>query len=312
MNTFSGCKREGYDMRTFIEEFKNHLKYERNCSCHTIRNYISDLHQFEAHLMKFHGAQTITPDIDKLTVRRYLASLQKTNSKTSMGRKLSAIRTFYSFLVREGVLESNPLKAVATPRAGKKLPKFFSIDDIFRLMDSTHGNKKLIVRDRAILELLYSSGLRVGELVSLDINDIDLSAGMVIVLGKGGKERMIPVGEKAREAVKSYLDKRDSLTGSDNQGEALFLNYRGDRLTERSVARILTKYLRKAGVPGKGSPHTLRHSFATHLLDAGADLRGIQELLGHANLSTTQKYTHITTDRLMEVYDTAHPRARKS
>ena len=298
-------------MKKYIEKFKNHLKYERNCSSHTIRNYISDLNQFETYMKKNQGRESVDLNIDKLAARRYLASLQRINSKSTIGRKLAAVRSFYSFLVREGVLDLNPLKAVATPKAGKKLPKFFSVDDIFRIMNSIKGNKLLIARDSAMLELLYSSGLRVGELVELDIGDVDLSAGIVTVLGKGGKERMIPVGQKALMAIKKYINKRDLSGRKYSHNNALFLNYRGNRLTARSVARILAKYLAGAGISGKGSPHTLRHSFATHLLDAGADLRGIQELLGHANLSTTQKYTHITTDRLMEIYDKAHPRAKK-
>jgi integrase/recombinase XerC len=228
-----------------------------------------------------------------------------------VGRKLASIRSFYRFLVREGLLESNPLEGIATPKAEKRLPKFFSVDDIFRLMDAATGDKSAIARDKAILELLYSSGLRVSELESLNLNELDLSEGMVKVMGKGRKERMIPVGNKALEAVREYLKYRDSF-GRVRDEKALFLNCRGGRLTSRSVARIVDKYLRRAGVAGHGSPHTLRHSFATHLLDAGADLRGIQELLGHASLSTTQKYTHITTDKLMEVYDKAHPRAKKN
>lgn len=304
-------QKEKLALKKYIEKFKEHLEYEKNSSPHTIRNYISDLNQFEAYMIKFHGQNNINLNIDKLTVRRYLASLQKINSKSSIGRKLAAVRSFYSFLVKEGLLDLNPLKAVATPKVGKKLPKFFSIDDIFRIMDATNEDKLLIARDRAMLELLYSSGLRVGELVGLNINDIDLSVEIVTVLGKGGKERMIPVGQTALDAVKKYINKRDLSGSKYSHHNALFLNYRGNRLTARSVARILTKYLVKAGIPAKGSPHTLRHSFATHLLDAGADLRGIQELLGHANLSTTQKYTHITTDRLMEAYDKAHPRAKK-
>lgn len=299
-------------LEEYIRSFERHLRFEKNCSPHTVRNYISDLMQYERFLSGCERPGKGGVDTDQLTIRGYLASLQKSNSRSSIGRKLAAIRTFYRFLVREGVLDSNPLEGVATPRMKKRLPKFFSVDDIFRLMDAASGEKPLIVRDRAILELLYSSGLRVGELAALGIDDIDIRGGMVKVLGKGGKERMIPVGGKALDAIGDYLKLRESMSAGIKDRSALFLNYRGGRLTSRSVARIVDKYLRMGGVPGKGSPHTLRHSFATHLLDAGADLRGIQELLGHASLSTTQKYTHITTDRLMEVYDKAHPRAKKS
>ncbi|MBE9505057.1 MAG: tyrosine recombinase XerC [Proteobacteria bacterium] len=298
-------------MRTYIESFKRHLKDEMNCSPHTIRNYVSDLLQYEIFLIDTDSSSRNTfMEVDHLTIRRYLADLHVKNSRSSVGRKLASIRSFYRFLVREGLLESNPLEGIATPKAEKRLPKFFSVDDIFRLIEAAKGEKSTIARDKAILELLYSSGLRVSELESLNLNEIDLSEGMVKVMGKGRKERMIPVGNKALEAVSEYLKCRNSF-GHVRDEKALFLNCRGGRLTSRSVARIVDKYLRRAGVAGHGSPHTLRHSFATHLLDAGADLRGIQELLGHASLSTTQKYTHITTDKLMEVYDKAHPRAKK-
>lgn len=294
------------DMNEYIENFKKHLHFEMNSSPHTIRNYISDLKQFE----KFLSDNNLGLQLDQLAVRKFLALLQKKNTKTTTGRKLASIKSFYRFLVREGILETNPMEGIATPKAEKKLPTFFSVDDVFRLMDSPKSEKNLAVRDKAILELLYSSGLRVSEMTGLDVDSIDLSGGMVKVLGKGRKERMVPVGGKALTSIAEYFSIREELKKG-NEEKALFLNFRGKRLTQRSVARIVEKYLRKAGIPGKGSPHTLRHSFATHLLDAGADLRGIQELLGHASLSTTQKYTHISMDKLMEVYDKAHPRAKK-
>lgn len=298
-------------MRTCIESFKRHLKDEMNYSPHTIRNYISDLLQYERFLSgSDSSSHDISREVDHLSIRRYLAALHGKNSRSSVGRKLASLRSFYRFLVREGLLKNNPFEGIATPRAEKRLPRFFSVDDIFRLMDAPKGGNPAIARDRAILELLYSSGLRVSELVNLNLNEVDLSGGMVRVLGKGRKERLIPVGSKALEAVRDYL-KCTRFSGHVTEEKALFLNLRGGRLTARSVARIVEKYLIRAGVAGRGSPHTLRHSFATHLLDAGADLRGIQELLGHASLSTTQKYTHISTDKLMEVYDKAHPRAKK-
>lgn len=291
----------------YIERFTKYLKYEKNFSHHTVRNYLSDLDQYRNYLKE----QALEIDIDQLAIRRYLALLQKKNTKTSTGRKLAAIKCFYKYLRREEIIETNPFEGVATPKAEKRLPGFFSVDDIFRLMDAPRSNKPLVVRDRAILELLYSSGLRAEELAGLDIEHIDMTGGMIKVIGKGNKERRVPVGGKALEAINAYHESR--IAGGDAaKSGPLFLNYRGERLTTRSIARIVKKYLMKAGIPGKGSPHTLRHSFATHLLDAGADLRGIQELLGHASLSTTQKYTHITTDKLMEVYDKAHPRAKKS
>ncbi|MDH3974973.1 MAG: tyrosine recombinase XerC [Deltaproteobacteria bacterium] len=294
-------------MEKYIERFTKHLKYEKNFSHHTIRNYLSDLDQYNNYL----NDEGLEIDMDPLAIRRYLALLQKKNTKSSTGRKLAAIKCFYRYLSREEIIETSPFEGIATPRAEKKLPGFFSVDDIFRLMDAPRSEKPLVVRDRAILELIYASGLRAEELVRLDICNIDMAAGMIKVIGKGNKERRLPVGGKALEAINAYCESRIA-GGGDAKNGPLFLNYRGERLTTRSIARIVKKYLLKAGIPGNGSPHTLRHSFATHLLDAGADLRGIQELLGHSSLSTTQKYTHITTDKLMEVYDKAHPRAKKS
>ena len=288
-----------------IEDFEAYLKYERNCSSHTVRNYLSDIRQYLAFLKARNIEVT---GVDRLTLRSWLADLQRSISKNSAGRKVASVRSFYRYLVRERVLESSPMEEVSSPKTEKRLPKFLSVDDVFRLMDSPKTDKKLVTRDRAILELLYSSGLRVSELTGLDLDDLDLNGGMVRVLGKGRKERMVPVGGMAEKALHAYMEARDS---SGSEGAALFLNYKGERLTPRSVARIVEKYLRRGGIAGTASPHTLRHSFATHLLDSGADLRGIQELLGHASLSTTQKYTHITTDKLMEVYDKAHPRAKK-
>jgi len=291
----------------YIERFTKHLKYERNFSHHTIRNYLSDLDHYNNYL----HAQELNINVDQLAIRRYLALLQKNNAKSSTGRKLAAIKCFYRYLAREKLIDSNPFEGIATPKAEKRLPKFFSVDDIFRLMDAPRSDKLLVLRDKAILELLYSSGLRAEELAQLDICDVDMTEGMIKVIGKGNKERRVPVGGKALEAINNYYESKIA-SGQETKEGALFLNYRGERLTTRSIARIVKKYLLKAGIPGIGSPHTLRHSFATHLLDAGADLRGIQELLGHSSLSTTQKYTHITTDKLMEVYDKAHPRAKKS
>lgn len=299
-------------MMNHVENFKRHLKDEVNYSPHTIRNYMSDLLQYSKFLADNNSSsQNNLLTVDHLAIRRYLANLHRKNSRNSVGRKLASIRRFYTYLIREGVIESNPLEGIATPKVEKKLPKFFSVDDIFRLMDSPKGKKEMISRDRAILELLYSSGLRVSELVGLDLQNVDFSTEMVKVLGKGRKERIIPVGSKAIDALNEYLKVRNIAENVTDE-RAIFLNHRGGRLTARSVARLVDKYLKRAGVPGHGSPHTLRHSFATHLLDGGADLRGIQELLGHACLSTTQKYTHITTDKLMAVYDSAHPRAKKN
>ena len=293
-------------MQELIKKFREHLALEKGFSPHTVRNYMSDLAQFAGFLEE----NSLGIDPDPVSIRRYIAILSRKNEKSSIGRKLASLRRFYRYLVREGILTGNPLEGVATPKTKKEIPKVFSVDSIFSLLDVSTGKKPLSLRDKAILELLYSSGLRVSELTGLDTINIDLSSGMVRVLGKGNKERMVPVGSKAIEALRAYLDVREAF-GKERDETALFLNFRGKRLTVRSVDRIVKKYIRKAAIPGTGSPHTLRHSFATHLLDGGADLRGIQELLGHSSLSTTQKYTHITTGRLMEVYDKAHPRARK-
>jgi integrase/recombinase XerC len=252
--------------------------------------------------------------IDHLTIRLYLGHLyqDKRIKRTSVVRKLATLRTFFRYLKREGIIEKNPAKLVATPKGGKDLPHALTVDEAFRLLDAPNAHNPLGSRDRAILELLYSSGLRVGELTSLTLDDVDLGGGIVRVMGKGGKERLVPIGSKAVEALRSYLERRGELK---KEGESptpyLFLNRRGGRLTPRSVARMITTYRLRGGIATEASPHTFRHSFATHLLDAGADLRGIQELLGHASLSTTQKYTHVSSAKLMEVYDRTHPRARK-
>ncbi len=247
--------------------------------------------------------------IDHVMVRSYLGSLYKKNRKSSIARKLASIRSFLKFLVRERVISANPAQLVSTPRQGKSIPVALSVDDAFRLVESAGRGSIRDRRDRAILETLYSSGLRVGELVGLNVDTVDLDLGVVRVMGKGRKERIVPLGSKAVTALTSYLERRGEFVRVTGKEEALFLNARGRRLTARSVARIVGKYARQCGLPKLVSPHSLRHTFATHLLDGGADLRGIQELLGHASLSTTQKYTHVGIDRLIDVYDRAHPRS---
>jgi integrase/recombinase XerC len=234
-------------------------------------------------------------------------SLHKQNKKSTIGRKLAALRTFFRYLVREGVLRLNPGELVATPKQEKYLPRTLTVDESFALMEQGGGAGLLARRDRAIVETLYSCGLRVSELTGLNVGSVDLREGLVRVLGKGRKERIVPIGRKAREALEEYLAAR----GNPADEEPLFLNQRGGRLTPRSVERNLKVQLLKAGILKDATPHALRHSFATHLLDGGADLRAIQELLGHASLSTTQKYTQVSVDHLMHVYDQAHPRSRK-
>ena len=296
-------------MVKLLEQFEKHLLVERNLSVHTRKAYLADLRMFQGFARQTlgEGGKPLIGQIDQLLLRRYLAQLHKTYSKTSIGRKLAALRTFFRYLVREGVLEVNPGELVGTPRQEKYLPKTLSIDEIFALLERKVSNDPLQQRDRAIYELLYSSGLRVGELVALNLEGIDFDQGLVRVLGKGNKERLVPIGRKALEALQDYLATRTESGSS----HPLFLNHRGGRLTPRSVQRHLKTRLLRAGILKDATPHALRHTFATHLLDSGADLRAIQELLGHSSLSTTQKYTQVSMQHLADVYDKAHPRSRK-
>lgn len=299
-------------MHRLIARFCRHLEVERNLSPHTLRAYRQDLEEFHRLLREDLGGEDGTTHvaverIDTLLLRRYLARLHKRNGKTTIGRKLSAVRSFFRYLVRQGELEVNPAETMATPKRDHYLPKVLTVDEVFALIKAADGGEPLTLRDRAILELFYSSGLRVGELAALDVGHLDLREGLVRVRGKGDKERIVPVGRPACRALGRYLAER----GAPEHEQPLFLNYRGGRLSSRSIERNLKKWLLRAGIIKDASPHALRHSFATHLLDGGADLRAIQELLGHASLSTTQKYTQVSLDRLMEVYDQAHPRGRK-
>jgi integrase/recombinase XerC len=295
-------------MQAWIDRFQQYLAVERNVSKHTCAAYRRDLAEFREFLAGHGGVDAaVLSRIDHLLLRRYLAELHKRNQRTSIARKLSALRTFFRYLVREGVLTANPAEVMATPKRNRYLPKTLSVDEASALMERGHGVTTLALRDRAILELLYSSGLRVSELTGLNVEGLDLRENLVRVLGKGNKERIVPVGAKAHAALAAYLEAR-GLVGDE---APLFVNHRGGRLTPRSVQRHLKTRLLKAGVLKDISPHALRHSFATHLLDGGADLRAIQELLGHASLSTTQRYTQVSVDQLMAVYDKAHPRSRK-
>lgn len=288
-----------------INAFSGYLETERNVSPHTLAAYNSDLAQWLAFVSSEKGDAVTAGEIDHLLLRRYLAGLSKTTKKSSIGRKLAAIRSFFRFLLRRGVITKNPAELIATPKKEQRLPFHLDIDQATSLMEAPDEEQQHARRDRAILELLYSSGLRVSELTGLNIGEIDLTAGMVRVMGKGGKERIVPVGRRALEALSAYLEERSDV----QNGAALFLNTRGQRINRRSVARIVDAHVLRIAAFKRISPHTLRHTFATHLLEGGADLRAIQELLGHASLSTTQKYTHVGIDRLMEVYDKAHPKA---
>ncbi|MFN3396791.1 MAG: tyrosine recombinase XerC [Thermodesulfovibrionales bacterium] len=289
-------------MKEYIDKFIKYLEIERGFSLHTLRAYKKDLEIFSEFV------ESQPEKIEPIDVRGFIAEqINSGLNKTSAGRRLAAVRSFFRFLHREGYIKSNPAKVVSTPKRPKMLPKFLTVDDVFSLIEKPEGIGFMVARDKAILELLYSSGIRVSELSGLDMGDIDLREGLVKVKGKGRKERIVPVGSKAIEAIRSYLVERMLLK---KREKALFLNRNGSRLTERSIRRIVVKYARMVLIDGRIGPHTLRHTFATHLLQAGADLRTIQELLGHSSLSTTQKYTHLDVTHLMEVYDKTHPLAR--
>jgi integrase/recombinase XerC len=286
-----------------IDNFLDYLRAERAVSPYTLKAYTQDLKEFSAFVDKK------PKNIDNLDIRTFLASLYHRNlKKSSISRKLASIRSFFKYLHREGHVKSNPAKLVSSPKVPKNLPKFLTIDEVFSLVETPKGETFKPTRDKAMIELLYSCGLRVSELTSLDISDLDIKETIIRVKGKGKKERIMPIGTKAMEAIKNYLPERISLK---KKSPGLFLNNRGGRLTQRSVRRILVHYSRMINLTGDLSPHTLRHTFATHLLHEGADLRSIQELLGHSSLSTTQKYTHLDIRQLTEVYDKAHPMAKK-
>ena len=294
-------------MQKHIFDFLTYLRNERNVSPHTVRSYHSDLEQ----LSIFLGDKDLSA-VDHQTLRRFIAHLMQVDvKKSSIARKLSAIRTFFRYLNREGILTSNPARLVATPRREQRLPSVLTADDAIRLMESpkakTPADHDAMLRDRAVLETLYSTGIRASELIGMNREDIDRHDSLVRIRGKGRRERIVPIGTKALEAIDAYLGRLD---GSSDVA-AVFLGPSGKRLTARTVQRILENHRKQLGLLQKASPHTLRHSFATHLLESGADLRAIQELLGHASLSTTQRYTHVNLDSLMEVYDKAHPKARK-
>lgn len=314
-------------MEDGIRAFVTFLELERGASRETIRGYQSDLRQFLSFLKTLWPVQTTPPkpeDIDALTIRRYLAWLdQKKEKKSSLARKLAALRSLYRFLVREGRTDSNPAAQVRTPRLGSRLPKVLTKDEANNLMEFPEGDTVKVARDRALLETLYSTGARVSEVVGIDLEDIDLEEGVVHLSGKGKKERIVPIGQVATGAIQEYKELAQTQPGQEHrnmraqshllrgrrgQGTPLFTNNRGGRLSARTVERLVKKY--SVHLPGGAiTPHALRHSFATHLLDEGADLRVIQEMLGHVSLATTQKYTHVATDRLMDVYDRAHPRS---
>lgn len=296
-------------MDKYLRSFEDYLSSERNYSKHTIKAYLTDIKEFGVVLKEMNLLSEDNIDfanLDETPIRVYVSKLYNKNKKVSISRKLASIRAFFEFLIRGGHMKSNSAKLVPTPKGEKKLPTFLTVDEAIKLVETPGSENAFEARDRAILELLYSCGLRVSELVGINLGDLDLNSMSVKVLGKGNKERLVPLGSKACDAINTYLSQRLDLKPKDDQ---LFVNSRGGRLTSRSVDRIIKKYAALAGIPKNISPHVLRHTFATHLLGGGADLRAIQEMLGHSSLSTTQRYTHTSIEKLMEIYDKTHPRA---
>lgn len=303
-------------MDKLIARFVRYLQYERNASPHTIRNYQSDLEQFRVFLSEGDPNAPVNLDsIDALRIRGFLAHLfSNEKKKTSIARKLAAVRAFFKFLTRENILSANPSSTVSTPKLDKTLPRIMTEEEMNTFLDqvskAAQSREPAILRDRAILELLYASGLRVSELVGLDLRAVNFGEGMVLVRGKGNRERIVPFGSKAKQALTEYLPSREKiLMDAKKSSNAVFLNMHGGRLTTRSVDRLVKAYVRTMGPNVKVSPHSLRHAFASHLLTEGADLRAIQEMLGHKSLGTTQKYTQVSIKQLIEVYDKAHPKA---
>lgn len=305
-----------YMLDEHLTQFIQHLRYERNMSEHTLRNYVSDLGQFRDYLLKIENREDIdVKEIDRLTIREWMSELHSANKKkTSIARKLASLRTFFQFLIREGVVDNNPAKMVATPRIERKLPNHLSIEDAVRFIETPDVNTDLGRRDRAIIEFLYATGIRVGELVNINLKDVDFREKLVRVTGKRKKQRIVPFGEPALQALMHYLAETrpvflNNCPPAERDDKALFLNYQGTRITTRSVGRMIDKYIKQCADIHDISPHSLRHTFATHLLDSGADLRDIQELLGHARLSTTQIYTQVSMEKMIDVYSKAHPKA---
>lgn len=292
-------------MNSHVQKFLTFLESEKNASGHTVKNYAIDLREFEIFLDK-----KKMEEVDYVDIRSFLAVLKDKNySKSSISRKLACIRSFFKFLAREEVVKVNPSAGIATPKREKKLPDFLEPQEVVRLIEAPAAANWEGRRDRAILETLYSSGLRVSELVGLNHDDLDLFSALVRVRGKGKKERIVPLGQVALKSIQDYTQQQPPKLRDNGLKKPLYLNRSGGRLTDRSVRRMILKYCRVTGLKKEVSPHMLRHSFATHMLDRGADLRSVQELLGHENLSTTQIYTHVTTKRLKEAYEAAHPRA---
>jgi integrase/recombinase XerC len=297
-----------------IDHYTVWLADEKGYSPHTVVNYRRDLMEFADSV----GEQKNVSSINTRDVRNYVYGLNIKNSSSSVARKLSALRTFFKFLLREQVIDMDPMTSISMPKQEHYIPVFLSVDEVFALLEAPGNDDTFAERDNAILELLYSTGIRVSELVGCNMVNLDFDNEMLRIKGKGSKERLVPIGSPAIKALKKYLPRRDEMLKSRLQkgkkvdNKAVFLNSRGSRLTTRSVERKVAEYGQRAGIDKPVTPHVLRHSFATHLLEMGADLRSVQELLGHASLSTTQKYTHLDMVHLMKIYDKAHPKAKKT
>ena len=304
-------------MGSIIGDFQIYLEVERNVSVHTRIAYIADIQEFARFLQdnNFIKNQDEIINAETETIREYLSWLYRQKvKKVTVNRKVSSLRAFYKYVLRQGRINNNPAQMIQTLKTEKYMPSFLSIDEMFELLKTQNDNLVLSLRNRAMLEVFYSSGLRLSELAGLDLIDLDFKQKLVKVRGKGRKERIVPVGGPALKAVQEYLDKIGEIRQDEDRDifkKPLFINARGKRITTRSIARIVNEVTGKSGIGRKISPHALRHTFATHLLNAGADLRSIQELLGHESLSTTQKYTAVNINRMMEIYDKAHPRAKK-
>ncbi len=294
-------------MKRELSQFLDYLRHERNASIHTLSSYRRDLRQLAAFLEERGLALS---RVDNVHIRAFMAELyEKRLKKSSMARKLAAIRSFFQFCVKKGWLAENPARIVATPKQDKPVPSFLSEEEVADFLETPRSGRTLDLRDRAVLELLYATGIRVSELVGINQDDVNFKERLIRIRGKGKKERLVPFGRIAGERMTDYVGARLALLKGEVREKALFVNYRGKRLTARSVERIIDKYIRLAALRRKISPHSLRHSFASHLLSRGADLRVIQELLGHESLATTQKYTHLNLGRLMDVYRKSHPRS---
>ncbi len=292
----------------WVDGYLRYMSVEKSSSSLTLQNYANDIQQFADYLRQ----QQIDDfaAVSYLTVRSYLASLMANDyAKRSVSRKISALRSFYLYLVREGYIETSPFLYIKTPKLDKRLPKFMYLEEVEQLLKAPDVTDPLGMRDQAIFETLYASGIRVSELTGLNLRSVDIHNGIALVMGKGTKERYVPLGEMSLRSLKRYIEEGRSKLCKDVSEQALFVNYTGTRLTDRSVRRIVDKYIQTMAGARSISPHTLRHTFATHMLEAGADLRIVQELLGHVNVSTTQIYTHVTRDQLQSVYNRAHPRA---